>query len=141
MEHFYVTLPADSSGYYFPSNTIANFKTKLATPIELQPDKWEVGLVEIYYPKGYKKLFLLNKIRLDSTEISFPLKHYESLYDLTKLTHFWEPSKKKKFSTFSEYINKYEPRDESSKEMINSCVGENSLRIWDNVVSHFPSRV
>ena len=50
MEHFYVTLPSDSSSYYFPSNIIANFKTKLATPIELQPEKWEVGLVEISYP-------------------------------------------------------------------------------------------
>jgi len=46
MEHIYVSLPSDSSGY-FPSNTIANFKTKLATPIELKPDEWEVGLDEI----------------------------------------------------------------------------------------------
>jgi len=32
MEHFYVTLPSDSCSYYFPSNTIANFKAKLDTP-------------------------------------------------------------------------------------------------------------
>jgi len=51
MEHFYVTLLSEISRYYFPSNTIANFKTKLATPIELHPDKWEVGLFEISYPK------------------------------------------------------------------------------------------
>ena len=25
--------------------------------------------------------------------------------------------------------------------MINSCIGENSLRVRDNVVSHFPNRV
>ena len=56
MEHFYVTLPSDSSGYYIPCNTIANFKTKLATPIELQPDKC-VGLVEISYPKGTRSVF------------------------------------------------------------------------------------
>jgi hypothetical protein len=48
MDHFYVTLPSD-----FPHNTIANVKTKLATPIELEHDKWEVGLVELSYPKGY----------------------------------------------------------------------------------------
>jgi hypothetical protein len=94
MEHFYVTSPSDSSGYYFLSNTIANFKTKLATPLELQPNKWEVGLVEISYPKGCKKLFLLNTLRLDSEEISFPVKHYESLYDLIHLLYFWEPYKK-----------------------------------------------
>jgi hypothetical protein len=52
MENFYVTLPLDSSGNYSPSNRIANFKTKLATPIELEPNKWDVGLVEISYPKG-----------------------------------------------------------------------------------------
>jgi len=32
MEHVYLTFPSDSSGY-FPNNTIANFKTKLATPV------------------------------------------------------------------------------------------------------------
>ena len=64
MGHFHVTLPPDSSGC-FPSNTIAKFKTKLATPIELKPDEWEVGLVEISCPKGCKKRFLLNTLRLD----------------------------------------------------------------------------
>ena len=75
MEHFYLTLPSDSSGY-FPRNTISNFKTKLATPIEFEPDKWEVGLVDISYPKGYKTLFLLNTFRLESAEISFSVKRY-----------------------------------------------------------------
>ena len=57
MDNFYVTLPADGSGYYYPANTIANFTTKIATPHELQPNKWEVGLVEILFPDGYKKRF------------------------------------------------------------------------------------
>jgi len=78
MGHFYGTLPSESSGY-FPSSTVANIKTKLATPIELQPHKWVVGLVEISYPKGHKKRFLLNTIRLDSSEVSFPVKHNESV--------------------------------------------------------------
>ena len=51
-----MTLPSDSSGY-FPSNTIANVKTKLATPNDFETDKWEVGLVDISYPKWYKKTF------------------------------------------------------------------------------------
>jgi len=55
MDNFYVTLPLDSSGYYYPANTIANFTTKLATLLELQHNKWEVSLVEILYPNGYKK--------------------------------------------------------------------------------------
>jgi len=65
MDNFYVTLPSESSGYYYPANTIANFTTKLATPLELQNNKWEVGLVEISYPNGYKKNFRHNTIRLD----------------------------------------------------------------------------
>ena len=115
----------------------------MVTPIDLQPDKLEFGLSEIYYPKGYKKLFLLNTVPLDSEGISFPVKHHESVYDLlTHLPYFWEPYKKDKFiSTFSEYINKYEPYNKSSNELINSCIEENSLRIRDNVVSHFPNRV
>jgi hypothetical protein len=75
MDHFYVTLPSDSSGYSFPSNTIADFRTKQATPLEFEHDKREDGLVEIYYPKGYKKAFLHNTLRLGSEEIRFPVKH------------------------------------------------------------------
>ena len=78
MDHFYVTLPSDSSEHYFPQNTIANFKTKLATPIELEPHRWEVGLVEISYPKGYKKQAEYNVLKLDSREIKFPVRHYIS---------------------------------------------------------------
>jgi len=142
MEHFYVTLPSESSGYYFPSNTVANFKTKLATPIELKRNEWEVGLFEIFYPKGCKKPFLLNTLRLYSEEISLAVKHYESVYDLTQLPYFWEPYKKDKFnSTFSEYINEYEPYNKSSDKLIKSCIGENCIRMRDNVESHFPNRV
>ena len=82
MDYFYVTLASDSSACNFPANTIPNFRTKLATPLVLQPNRWEVGLLEISYPKGYKKRFLHNTIRLDSEEITFPVKHYESLSDL-----------------------------------------------------------
>jgi hypothetical protein len=58
MDHFYLTLPSDSTVYYFPSNKVANLRRKLATRIEIDPDRWEVGIVEISYPKGYKKRLL-----------------------------------------------------------------------------------
>jgi len=51
MDHFYVSLSSDSSGYYYPTNTIANIRTKLATPLELEHGKWEVGLIEISFRK------------------------------------------------------------------------------------------
>jgi hypothetical protein len=54
MDNFYVKLSSENSSYYYPANTIANFTTKLATPLELEPNKWKVGLVEISYPIGYK---------------------------------------------------------------------------------------
>jgi hypothetical protein len=75
MESFYVTLPSDSSGLYYPNNTIANYTTKLASPLELVPSNWEVELVNITYPNGYKKRFRHNILRLDSQDIYFPVKH------------------------------------------------------------------
>ena len=140
MEHFYVTLPSDSTAYYFPTNTIPNFRTKLATPLELQPNTWEVGPVEIFYPKWYKKRFVHNTIRLDSKEIIYPVKHYESLSDLiTDIPQFWEPSKKEDFiRIFTKYTNKYQVQ---SKKFFNSCNGENSITVEDDVVSYFPARV
>ena len=136
---FYVTLPSDSSSYYFPANTFAEFGTKLDTPLELEHDKWEVGLVEISYPKGYKKRFLHNTLRLDSEEFKFPVKHYESVFDLlTNIPRFYEPAINESFiRIFSNYINKYEGQ---SKELFNSCRGENSVIVNENLVSYFPAR-
>ena len=39
---------------------------------------------------------------------------------------------------FTKYVNKYEVQ---SKKLFNSCHGENSITVNDNVVSHFPARV
>jgi hypothetical protein len=82
MDHFYKTLLSDSSGCYFNWNTVANFRTKLAALTENNPDKWEVGLVEISYPRGYKKQPLHNVLHMASREIKFPVWHYTSLYDI-----------------------------------------------------------
>jgi len=53
MDHFYVTLQSDSSGYYFTDNKITDFGTKLATSLQLEHGRREVGLIENSYPKGY----------------------------------------------------------------------------------------
>jgi hypothetical protein len=53
--------------------------------------------VEISYPKGNRKRLLFNTFRLDTTEIKFSVKHYESLYDLfANIPQFFEKSKKEK---------------------------------------------
>jgi len=142
MDNFDVTLPSDSSGFYYPANTIANFTNKLPTPLDLQHNKWEVGLVEISYPNSYKKRFRHNTIRLDSQDVIFPVKDYESMLDpFTNIPDFLEPSKKEKFMRiFSEYLNKY-TQEEPSTQLFNSCYGENSVKIDNNIISHFPARV
>ena len=102
----YITLAPDSSGYYFPANKLSDFRTKLATPLELEHDKREFGLVEISYPKGYKKRFLHNTLCWDSEEITFPVKHYESMFDLlTNIPRLLQLFVKENFNRiFSEYI-------------------------------------
>lgn len=52
MTHFYLTLPSNSSMEYFPSNTLTDFTTKLASTIELT-NEWEVGLAEIMFPRSW----------------------------------------------------------------------------------------
>ena len=80
-------------------------------------------------------------LRLDSEEIIFPVKHYESVFDLlTNIPQFYEPSKKRKFCPyfFSNYIKKYQKQ---SEELFNSCRGENSIMVNENLFSYFPVRV
>ena len=51
---------------YFPANTLTNFKTKLAQPVELTGD-WEVALAELQYPRSWYNLRnLSNHIYRDS---------------------------------------------------------------------------
>jgi hypothetical protein len=103
----------------------------------LQHNKWEVGLVKISYPNSYKKRFRHNTIRLDSQEVIFPVKDYESMLDLlTNIPDLLEPSKKERFMRiFSEYLNKY--TEEPSTQLFNTCYGENSVKIDNNILSHF----
>jgi len=111
MDHFYKTLLPDSTGYYFNWNTVANFRTKLVSMIENNPDKWEVRQVEISYLWGYKKQPLHNVLHMASREIKFPV-HYTSLYDtfVTLTWHFRSPEEKDKtVKKFNTYLNKHVP--------------------------------
>ena len=49
---FYVTLPSNSSGSYFPENTMSDFTTKLFKPIDLA-GQWEVALSEMSFPYSF----------------------------------------------------------------------------------------
>jgi len=83
---------------------------------------------------------LHNTLRLDSEEITFPVKQYESVFDLlTNIPPFYEPSINENFvRIFSNYINNYQKQ---SEELFSSCRGENSIMVDENLVSYFPTRV
>lgn len=52
MNHFYLTLPSDSSFKSYPDNTVARFVTKLPDRVRLDGD-YEVGLSELIYPHSW----------------------------------------------------------------------------------------
>jgi hypothetical protein len=111
----------------------------------LEPNKWEVGLVNISYPNGYKKRFRHNILRLDSQDIPFPVKHYESMLDLVNnIPELLEPSKKEKFMRrFSEYLNIYAQQRDAKpwEQLFNLCYGASCVMTDNQLVSHFPARV
>ena len=55
MNHFYVTLPCDSSLSFFPNNTVAQYNTKLSERICLDGE-YEVALVELIYPLTFQNV-------------------------------------------------------------------------------------
>jgi len=66
--------------------------------------------------------------------------NYESVFDLlTNIPQFYEPSINENFfRIFSNYIYKYQWQ---SEELFNSCRGENSIMVKENLVFKFPARV
>lgn len=52
-DSFYVTLSSSADSDFHPENTVAHFKNKTATPLDLTSNKWEVALVEISCPFNF----------------------------------------------------------------------------------------
>ena len=63
MNQFYVVLSSDSSINYYPDNTVAHFKTKLAHPICTDGD-YEVALTELIYPMSYHNFIISDEVSL-----------------------------------------------------------------------------
>jgi hypothetical protein len=82
MNHFYMTLPSNSSMMFHPTNTAAKFTTVLSQHVELMGD-WEVALSEICIPATWYNItsedywFELNGRRLALRD-----KFYSSVKDL-----------------------------------------------------------
>ena len=84
MEHFHITLPSDGSKDIFPSDSAANFKTKLATPISLVGD-WDVALYEIHYKRLWYTINavdaeIIYEIKTPSTTTEESSTHRASVY-------------------------------------------------------------
>lgn len=93
MNHFYITLPSDSSEKYFPDNTVAHFTTRLPHRIRLDGE-YEVGLAEFIYPYSWFNFTNVDDeihahfVKTDSGEIfamcSFPSGQYTNEVILAK---------------------------------------------------------
>jgi hypothetical protein len=60
---------------------------------------------------------------------------------LINIPDLLKPSKKETFMRiFSEYLNKY-TEEETSKQLFHSCYVENSVKIYNHRIYHFPARI
>ena len=91
MDHFYVTLPSNSSEDYYGKQPMSSFKTRLAKPIELDVDDWEVGLAEIIYPHSWHnvadgkfRIKLLNEGEWVWKDVEIPSALYETPQQLVQ---------------------------------------------------------
>ena len=85
MEHFYVTLPSNSSETFYGKQPMSSYKTRLAKPLNLDVSEWEVGLAEIIYPRTWPNIldgkFFVRLLENDAwtwVETSIPSVMYES---------------------------------------------------------------
>ena len=56
MDHFYITLPSNSSEEVYGKQPLSSFKTRLAKGLQLNVDEWEVGLAEVIYPHTWNNV-------------------------------------------------------------------------------------
>jgi hypothetical protein len=68
MSNFYITLLSDSLFKYFSDNTVAQYITKLHTPI-FRSNGYEVALTELIYPMNYSNVYMLGDDMLISIEL------------------------------------------------------------------------
>ena len=56
MDHFYVTLPSNSSEDVYGKQPMSSYRTHLAKNLQLDVDEWEVGLAELIYPHTWNNI-------------------------------------------------------------------------------------
>jgi hypothetical protein len=94
MDNFYVMLPSNVKS--FPQNTIANYKTKLASRLIFNDD-WEVGLVEISYTLSWynvpkqEPIYLMywdEKIKRYFEKIHLPPGRYNTITEVISVINY-----------------------------------------------------
>ena len=77
MDHFYITLPSNSSEDFYGKQPMSSYKTHLAKTLQLDVDEWEVGLAELIYPHTWNNV----------TEGKFSVKYLKDNEWVWKETH------------------------------------------------------
>lgn len=100
MSSFYVHIESNSSFSHFQDNTISSFRNWLCSPIILEPNSYEVALVECAYPSTpirFGKGDELYKVLIKSNDINSPVNENKTIYNnIVSLDLF-------KNNTYSEY--------------------------------------
>ena len=84
MDHFYITLPSNSSEDVYGKQPMSSYKTYLAKQLDLNVDEWEVGLAELIYPHTWFNLIDATfsiKIQNDTEWGWFDLRVPDALYE------------------------------------------------------------
>lgn len=87
MDHFYITLPSNSSEAVYGKQPMSSYKTYLAKQLELDVDDWEVGLAEIIYPHTWYNLIDATfsiKVLVNSEWVWLDLNVPDALYETPK---------------------------------------------------------
>ena len=91
MDHFYVTLPSNSSEDVYGKQPMSSYKTHLAKTLQLDVDEWEVGLAELIYPHTWNNITdgtftikLLEKDEWTWKDIEIPSALYETPQQLVQ---------------------------------------------------------
>ena len=56
MDHFYIILPSNISKDFYGKQPMSSYKTHLAKTLQLDVDKWEVGLAKLIYPHNWNNI-------------------------------------------------------------------------------------
>lgn len=82
--HFYLTLPSNSSEQYYGQQHPANYNTKLDHGISVDPDQWEVGLSQFTYPRSWHNIpatvfYVLYPNKLPASPSPFQRSHLHTI--------------------------------------------------------------